>query len=87
MTHDAHGAINDVLQNGFETPATYCNLLGGQRGAADHFLSESPQEVEGGHAAQKDNLVYAEFARRQTLDIQIRFEFAVELFAGAVIMI
>ena len=57
MTHDAHGAINDVFQNVFETPATY------------------------------GNLVYAEFSRRQTLDIQVAFKFTVELFAGIVIMI
>ena len=87
MTHDAHGAINNVLQNGFETPATYGNLLWGERGAADHFLSESAQEVEGEHATQKNNFIYAEFSRRQTLDIEVAFEFAVELFAGAVIMI
>ena len=35
VMHDAHGAINDVLQNGFETPATYGNFLRGERGAVD----------------------------------------------------
>jgi hypothetical protein len=55
VTDDARCTVNDVLQNGFETPATYCDLLGCERGTVDHFLSESAQEVEGQHAAQQNN--------------------------------
>ena len=42
VMHDVHGAINDVLQNGFETPATYCNFL---RGEHYHFIKHSKGEV------------------------------------------
>ena len=82
-----HGAVNDVLQNRLQPPAAHLDLYGSQICPGDDFLPERAQEVEGEHAAQQHDAVHAELAGGQLLDVEVALQLAVELFAGAVIMV
>jgi hypothetical protein len=82
-----HGAVNDVLQNRLQPPATDLDLHGSQMAAGDDFLPERAQQVEGEHAAQQHDPVHAKLAGGQLLDVEVALQLAVELFAGAVIMV
>lgn len=82
-----HGTVDDVLQNRFQSPATHLDLHRSQMAAGNDFLPERAQQVEGEHAAQQHDPVHAELAGGQLLDVEVTLQFAVELFAGAMIMV
>ena len=67
----AHGTVDDILQNRFQTPAAHLlDFDGSQMCADEHFLSERTQQVEGEHAAEQYDFVDAEFAGGELLTVQ-----------------
>ena len=82
-----HGTVDDVLQNRFQSPATHLDLHRSQMAAGNDFLPERAQQVEGEHAAQQHDPVHAELAGGQLLDVEVTLQFAVKLFAGAMVMV
>jgi len=73
VPNEPDGAVDDVLQHGFEPPALDIDPLRGNGFALDDFLSEGAQQVKCDHGAEQDDLVGAEFPGRKAFDIEIAF--------------
>lgn len=84
MSYQPNSHVNHILNDGSDS-TTFHIVANGRIVLAKALLTDDAQQIVSKHACVQYEIIGRKFPGWQPLQIQIRLDFTVKLFAGAVI--